>query len=89
MYCHSHHYYNSTLCIIQLPVRDWSEFYGAVEEPISPNAPEILGNMTMIIQEISICIDLVWFSYTLILHLSVDIVKSSPQLRGIHLTQNL
>ncbi len=29
----------------QFPVCDWSEFYGEVEEPIPPNAPEAIGKV--------------------------------------------
>ncbi len=29
----------------QLPICDWSEFYGKVEEPILPNAPEAISTI--------------------------------------------
>ncbi len=29
----------------QFPICDWSEFYGEVEEPIPPNAPEAIGKV--------------------------------------------
>ncbi len=29
----------------QLPICDWSKFYGEVEEPIPPNAPEAIGKV--------------------------------------------
>ncbi|KAL7460152.1 hypothetical protein ACHAXS_000616 [Conticribra weissflogii] len=51
-YLSLHH--NSFLCIdptykeidsTQFPIFDWSEFYGEVEEPIPPNAPEAIGKV--------------------------------------------
>ncbi|KAL7472588.1 hypothetical protein ACHAXS_013574 [Conticribra weissflogii] len=51
-YLSLHH--NSRLCMdptypvidsTQFPVCDWSEFYGEVEEPIPPNAPEAIGKV--------------------------------------------
>ncbi len=51
-YLSLHH--NSQLCMdptypainsTQFPICDWSEFYGEVEEPIPPNAPEAIGKV--------------------------------------------
>ncbi|KAL7452765.1 hypothetical protein ACHAXS_000285 [Conticribra weissflogii] len=47
-------HHNSQLCMdptypeidsTQFPICDWSEFYGEVEEPIPPNAPEAIGKV--------------------------------------------
>ena len=47
-------HHNSCLCMdpmypvidsTQFPICDWSEFYGEVEEPIPPNAPEAIGKV--------------------------------------------
>ncbi len=59
----------------QFPICDWSEFYGDIEEPIPPNAPEAIGKVVdlhMFVasdqQEINIYRGLaVHFWYTLIL----------------------
>ncbi len=83
LYLSFHH--NSHLCMdhtypvidsTQFPICDWREFYGEVEEPILPNAPEAIGKVVdlcmlsiVTMQEINVHKDLVVaLSYTLILH---------------------
>ncbi len=60
---------------MQFPVFGWREYYGDVEEPITPNAPDAIGQVVdlgmlliMTMQEINVCRGLtLFFLYTLIL----------------------